>query len=255
MTPMLIEHQHEDRLTITLNRPEARNAMNPELMAALSEAFHRAGQNPAIRSIILQGEGKAFCAGGDLNWMRASVNYTPEQNRQDAHRLVDLFLAIRQCPKPVIAAVHGAVYGGGLGLLAAADLAIAHAETSFCFSEVKLGLVPAIILPFVLEKARIDRVRPWMLSAEVFSAPQALEAGLIQHVASPANERQALIDTFCDAVSKNGPEAIAATKALLWRACQIPRPLAERLADSVSTLAERRAAAEAQSRIAKFLSR
>jgi methylglutaconyl-CoA hydratase len=208
-----------------------------------------------VRAIVLQGECKAFCAGGDLHWMRESVNYTPEQNRQDAHRLADLFLAIRQCPKPVIAHVHGAVYGGGLGLLAAADLGIAQAETKFCFSEVKLGLVPAIILPFVLEKARVDRVRPWMLSAEVFSAAQAQEAGLVQHVVNTSDDAHTIIDAFCQAVSSNGPDAIAATKALLWRSCQEPRPSIDRLADSVATLADRRAAQEAQDRIAAFLNR
>ncbi|MDR7570901.1 MAG: enoyl-CoA hydratase-related protein, partial [Armatimonadota bacterium] len=140
------------RVVITLARPEAHNALHPDLMEALTQAFRDVGEQDHVRYVVLAAEGPSFCAGADLHWMQAALEATPEENRRDAERLFTLLESIAACPRPVVARVHGAALGGGVGLVAACDLAVAHPDASFGLPEVRLGLAPAMILPFLLRR-------------------------------------------------------------------------------------------------------
>jgi len=201
-------------LTLTLNRPEVRNAINDELIAALADAIADAPQG--TRVIVIRGEGKAFCAGGDLEWMRRAASYTEEQNIEDALRLANLFDAIVSSPAVVIAQVHGAAFGGGAGLTAACDVAVASSNTLFAFSEAKLGLVAATISPYVLNKIGPGHTRALFVTAEPFDAKRAYEIGLVHQVVE-ADELEASVRAKVQAVLKCGPQAVAASKAIaVW---------------------------------------
>jgi enoyl-CoA hydratase/carnithine racemase len=201
-------------LTLTLNRPEVRNAINDELIAALADAIADAPQG--TRVIVIRGEGKAFCAGGDLEWMRRAASYTEEQNIEDALRLANLFDAIVSSPAVVIAQVHGAAFGGGAGLTAACDVAVASSNTLFAFSEAKLGLVAATISPYVLNKIGPGHTRALFVTAEPFDAKRAFEIGLVHQVVE-ADELEASVRAKVQAVLKCGPQAVAASKAIaVW---------------------------------------
>lgn len=257
-TPLIRDLDAKAVLWLTLNRISVRNALDETLMAALTEAFKQAAQDDSVRCIVLQGAGKVFCAGGDLNWMRRMAGASQAVNEADAEILARLFKTIRSCPKPVITRVHGAVYGGGLGLVAASDICITQKETRFCFSEVKLGLAPAIIMPFILEKMALPAARHLMLTAEVFSAEKAVQAGLAQILAEDEPDAQAKLDTVLSQLGANGAGGMAATKALLYQlhynpAQTQPDTLEAILTLCVKTLAQRRVSDEAQGRIAKFL--
>src|SRR5262245_4342950 len=137
---------------VTLRRPDVHNALNPAMIAELAAVFREEGGRPETRAVLLAGEGKSFCAGADLNWMREAAEYTAEQNASDTLELARMLRTVYECPKPVIARVQGAAFGGGVGLAAACDLVVAVEPAMFCFSEAKLGLVPAVIAPFVLQR-------------------------------------------------------------------------------------------------------
>ncbi|MCB1215273.1 MAG: enoyl-CoA hydratase/isomerase family protein, partial [Deltaproteobacteria bacterium] len=175
----------EDGLAeLSLNRPKLHNAFNEKMIAELNSVFSALGQDPSVRVIFLKGEGPSFCAGADLHWMKSMASYSFEENLADAKKLHEMLLSIQQCPKPVVAWVHGAVMGGGLGLVAACDMAYAVEDTQFAFTEVHLGLIPAVISPFVLRKMGEGALRELFLTGERFSAKRAYELGLIQVFAS-----------------------------------------------------------------------
>lgn len=200
--------------TIWLNRPETRNAFDEDMIARLAESIREVSAMPGIRVIVLRGKGKAFCAGADLAYMSRAATYGKEQNYQDSLRLSDLFQAVASSPLPVVAVVHGFVMGGANGLVAAADVAIAAWDTVFGFSEVKLGIVPAVISPFVLRKVMPGKAREWMLSGRRFVATEAQQSGLVQHLAEPGLEQtvlEAVIEEFLSA----SPEAVSRCKILL----------------------------------------
>lgn len=199
-------------LRLTLDRPDVRNAFNDELIKALTEAF--AELDPGVRAVVLCGSGPAFCAGGDLEWMRKAAGYTEEENVRDAMKLARLFRAIHDCRAVVIARVHGACFGGGCGLVAAADVAIAELDTKFAFSEVRLGLIPATISPFVVEKIGRGAARSLFATGETFDAAHALRIGLVQD-ALPAGDLDAAVDRRLKAVLSAGPEAIRQAKHLV----------------------------------------
>lgn len=229
--------------TLTLARPEVRNALDDELIAALTNAFH---DLPAgTRAVVLRGEGRAFCAGGDLEWMKRAAAYSEQQNIDDAIRLASLFEAIVACPAVVVAQVHGAAFGGGCGLVAACDVAVATSGTLFAFSEVRLGLVPATISPFVLAKIGAGHTRALFTTAEPFAADRALLVGLVHEVVAPE-----LVETAVEqkvvSILKNGPEAVAASKAL----CVAP-PMRKQA--SAKLLARARASDEGREGVAAFL--
>lgn len=249
MNPVvLLENKHQVS-TLTLNRPEVHNAFNEELIDGIHQAMKHLAQDPHTRVIIITGAGQSFCAGGDLNWMKRSAAYTREKNIEEAERLHDMLCSIALCPKPVIAKVNGVAMGGGVGLCAAADIAFAHKTAQFSLSEVRLGLIPAVISPFVLRKLGAARLRELSLTAERFSATQAKEFGLVQHAGAP-EEIDDWIDAKVSALKAAGPEALAECKKLVEAIQSLSLQEAGKV--TAQKLADRRASAEGQEGIAAF---
>jgi methylglutaconyl-CoA hydratase len=203
-----------------------------------------------LRAIALLGEGKAFCAGGDLNWMKEMVNFSFEQNLDDSKKLFEMFEAIADCSLPVVGMVHGAAFGGALGLIAACDEVIAEEGTQFCFSEVKLGIAPAVISAFVNRKAVAGKVRPLMLSGTVFSAHVAQQAGLVNEIA-PAGEGHSVLQKALHAYLQCGPQAVRETKKLLNKLPTLSWDEQKKATGKV--IAERRASPEGQEGLKSFL--
>lgn len=235
---------------VKLNRPDVRNAFNPEMIAEITETFHQLEMRRDLRAVVLQGEGKSFCAGADLNWMREMVNFSYHQNREDSLRLFAMFEAIAKCTLPVIGLIHGAAFGGALGLVAVCDEVIAEEGTQFCFSEVKLGIAPAVISAFVQRKAVPGKVRPLMLSGVVFNPQVAQQAGLVTDIA-PVGEGHNLLQKVLANYKQGGLEAVRETKKLLN---DIANLTWEQQRDRTTHLiAERRASDEGQEGLKSFL--
>jgi enoyl-CoA hydratase/carnithine racemase len=228
---------------IHLNRPEVRNAFNDKLISELASAF---SQVPAeARAVIISGEGSAFCAGGDLEWMRKAAEYSHEENQRDALKLARLFRSITECKAVTIARVIGPAFGGGCGLVAAADIAIASEDAKFAFSEVKLGLIPATISPFVVSKIGAGHARALFATGEPFSADHALRIGLVHEVV-PSEEVDAAIGRKLKHILAAGPEAVAEAKKLVR-----DHPLS--LDEASRRLADARAGREGKEGVAAFL--
>lgn len=228
---------------ITLQRPEVRNALSDHLIAALTEAFRNLP--PTVRAVVLTGDGSAFCAGGDLEWMRRAAAYTTEQNYEDALKLAQLFEAIATCKAVVIARVNGHAFGGGAGLVAACDVAVSTDSALFSFSEVKLGLIAATISRHVLPKIGAGHARALFATGEVFSAHYAEKIGLVHTVTGPG-ELDGAIQSKLKAILAAGPDAAHASKML---AQQPPMEMEA----GARMLAERRATEEAREGISAFL--
>jgi methylglutaconyl-CoA hydratase len=237
---------------LTLNRPEIHNAFNETLIAELTDAIGALSRDESVRVIVLEGAGKSFCAGADLDWMRRMASYSHEENLEDARALQRMFASIAHCPKPTIAAVHGAAIGGGAGLVAVCDIAIATDSAVFALSEVRLGLVPAVVGPYVLEKVGMGAARALFVSGERFGAAEALRIGLVQHVVSNARgELDAAVDAKVELLAGAGPNAIAAAKQLLRDISHLsPDEAAEITAQCIATL---RASDEGREGIQAFL--
>lgn len=237
---------------MTLARPELHNAFNEVLIAELTQAFETLGKREDVRVVVLAGEGKSFCAGADVNWMRKMVDYSQRENVKDATAMAEMLAAIRNCPKPVIARVHGAAIGGGVGLAAACDIAVAVRSAVFCLSEVKLGIIPAVISPYVMEKMGPGPMRRYALTAEKFDAAEAMRLGLVSHVV----ETEAELDTWIDGIAKtlleNGPEALAECKRVL-AAVQEKEHWSMKQRLTVERIAERRVSTEGQEGLKAFL--
>jgi len=230
-------------LRVTMNRPEVRNAFNDVVIAKLTEVF--TGLSPSVRVVVLAGEGKAFCAGGDLEWMRKASNYTEEENTQDAIKLGRLFEAIGTCSAVVISRVQGAAFGGGCGVVCASDIAIAARGSLFAFSEVKLGLVPGTISTWVIPKIGAGHARALFTTGEAFDADHALRIGLVHQVCD-AEELDAAVEAKVALVLKNGPHAVAVSKRM---AVEGPYPLDQ----AAAILARARASEEGREGVAAFL--
>ena len=196
---------------VRLNRPDVRNAFHAEMIAELHRTFERLDADSAVRVIIMSGEGKAFCGGADINWMRASLDLSRDENFADAQRMSDMFRMINACSKPVIARVHGAALGGGAGLVAVCDIAIASTETVFGFTETKLGILPAVISPFVLAKIGKSHARALFLTGERFDAGRALAVGLVHEVVA-TDALDGAVDRIVQEVLTSSPTAIALAK-------------------------------------------
>lgn len=200
--------------TVTLNRPEVRNAFNDEVITELTAVFLELGKRPEVRCVVLAGNGPAFCAGADLNWMKRMAGYTREQNLEDASGLARMLEVVWRCPKPTIARVQGDVYAGGTGLVAACDIAVAVDGAHFCLSETRLGLIPATISPYVIRAMGARHAHRWFLTAERFSAAEAHRIGLVHEVV-PAEQLDAKVHEIAGALVVAGPEAVKATKQLV----------------------------------------
>jgi methylglutaconyl-CoA hydratase len=198
-------------LHVTLNRPEVRNALNDELISALTKTFQDLSSE--LRAVVITGEGKSFCAGGDLEWMRRAASYTQDENIRDAQTLTRLFESIATCPAVTICRVNGHAFGGACGIVAACDVAIAEESALFAFSEVRLGLVPATISPFVVEKIGRGHARALYATGETFDAQRALRIGLVHEVA-PATQLDEKVEAKLKAVLASGPRAVTAAKKL-----------------------------------------
>ena len=225
-------------LHITLDRPEVRNAFNDELIAALTDAFRRAD----ARVVVLSGEGKGFCAGGDLEWMRKAAAYTEEENLADAMKLADLFQSIAECPALVIARVHGACFGGGCGLVAAADVAIASHDALFAFSEVRLGLIPGTISTHVIPRIGAGHARALFATGEAFGSERALRIGLVHEV----GDLDELVAAKVKQALSVGPKAVEESKRLVR---DFPVPAEE----AARRLAIARASEEGREGLSAFL--
>jgi methylglutaconyl-CoA hydratase len=212
----IIVELHKGCARVTLNRPDRRNAFDALMVEELCEAFRTLGQDHSVRTIILVGAGSTFCAGVDLRWMEPDRAVSVTEAQQDAERVLEMFRTIDECPCPLIGRIQGAAYGGGIGLIAVCDLAVAVADTTFRFSEVSLGLVPAVIAPFILAKTREPFARRFCLTGEPFSAWTAQAAGLIHDVVEPA-ALDARVATLVEQISHLAPQAVRDTKALLRR--------------------------------------
>src|SRR2546422_2683235 len=238
---------------VTLDRPDVHNAFNDELIQLVTDAFTDLGNREEIRVIILAGNGKSFCAGADLNWMKRMVEYSHEQNVEDARSAARMYLAIAKCPKPVIARVHGPALGGGAGLVAACDIGVAMESVQFGFTEVKLGIIPAIIAPFVIARVGPGRAREFFITGERFLAPIALNIGLVQHVAADELALDGLIDSRISQILTSAPGAIAAAKELIFGVAA--RTLESSLEFAAAAIARARTSEEGQAGMQAFLER
>lgn len=237
--------------TVTLERPELHNAFNDVVIAEITAAFNDLGGRGDVRVIVLRSEGKSFCAGADVNWMKKMAGYSYEENVEDATTLARMLRVIRECPKPVIARVHGAAIGGGVGLVAACDMAAAAASATFCLSEVKLGIVPAVISPFVLEKIGAGHARRYTLTAEKFDAAEARRIGLINEVLADEAALDEWIAKIARTLMANGPEALAACKQMLREVREADWDTAQII--TTRRIAELRVSVEGQDGLNAFL--
>lgn len=216
---------------VALNRPDVRNAFDDVMIGELTSTFTALGADPSVRAVVLTGEGPVFCAGADVNWMKRSISYTEEQNKSDALRMSGMFRAIDECPKAVIGRVNGTCFGGGMGLIACCDVVVSVATAQFAFTEVKLGIVPAVISAYVAPKIGIAAARRYFLTAEVFGADEARRIGLVHEVVA-ADRLQATVAEIAAAISRNGPSAVATAKLL------IPHVLSKSRPDAIEFTAE-----------------
>lgn len=236
---------------VTLNRPELRNAFDDALISSLTKTFAEIGKDPAIRVMVLAGNGPAFCAGADLNWMKRMAGYSRHENLADAGALAEMLHVLYACPKPTIAKVQGDAYAGGMGLVAACDVAVAADGAHFCLSEVKLGLIPATISPYVIRAMGARAAHRYFLTAERFSAAEALRIGFVHEVVAAAALDDKVAE-FAQAFVTAGPEALKACKRLVQDVAE--RDITpELVARTVQGIADIRASAEGREGVQSFL--
>lgn len=236
---------------VTLNRPEVRNAFNDEVIGELTQAFTLLGQDAQVRAIVLAAEGPAFCAGADLNWMRRMADYTRAENLADAGQLAAMLRTLYACPKPTVARVQGDVFAGGMGLVAACDMAVSVDTATYCLSEVKLGLAPSTISPYVIRAMGARAAHRYFLTAERFSAAEALRVGFVHEVV-PAEQLDTRMDELLKALVTASPDAVQACKALLHDVAgqDIDDALVARTVESIADI---RASAQGKEGVQSFL--
>lgn len=236
---------------IVLNRPERNNAFDEALISELTQAFDGVARDSDVSTVIVQGEGKSFCAGADINWMKKAASYSREENIRDAQPLARMLAALDRMPQTTIARVQGPVYGGGVGLVAACDIAIATAEATFCLSEVRLGLVPAVISPYVVRAIGVRQARRYFQTAEAFPAAEAARIALVHEVVG-AEGIDARIAVLVAQLKTGAPAARAAAKALVGTV--VGRPIDDAvLSETAELIAEMRAKPEAREGLSAFL--
>lgn len=237
--------------TVTLNRPDVRNAFNSGTIAELALAFDELGQDEDIRAIVLAANGPAFCAGADLHWMKEMADYSDAENLADATRLADMLRTIYLCPKPVVAKIQGDCYAGGMGLVAACDIAVAADTVHFCLSEAKLGLIPATIAPYVIKAMGENAARRYALTAERISALEAHRIGFVHQLAT-ADALEASVGAIVKALVSNSPHAVQQAKVLVRDIAGQPIDQAL-IADTAARIAAIRASLEGREGVASFL--
>jgi methylglutaconyl-CoA hydratase len=236
---------------VRMAREKVRNAFNEDMIAAMTAAFTQLGTDAGVRAIVLAGKGPAFCAGADLDWMRRVAHYTEEENRKDARGLAEMLRAIYLCPKPTIARVHGDAYAGGIGLVAACDIAFAASSANFCLSETRLGLIPATISPYVIRAMGANAARRYFLTAEKFDAAEAFRIGLV-HDITPADSLDAKVNETLGALMLTSGSAVAEAKRLV-------RDMTGRaiddalLADTAERIAQSRVSVDGREGVRSFL--
>ena len=236
---------------ITLTQPEVRNAFSDEVIAEITAAFTEVGARPDVRVVVLAAEGPAFCAGANLNWMRRMADYTRDENIADAGKLAEMLRVIYECPKPTIARVQGDVYAGGMGLVAACDMAVSVDTAGYCLSEVKLGLIPATISPYVIRAMGARAAHRYFLTAERFDAAEALRTGFVHAVVAP-DQLDAKVDELARAITVASPDAVRACKKLVQDVAE--RDInAQLIAATVEGIADIRASEQGREGVQSFL--
>lgn len=249
---MLTIQQDGNVVRVTLNRPEIRNAFNEELIAELTRWAESVKADASARVAVLAGAGKMFCAGADLAWMSKMVGYSHEENVRDARAMAQMFEALDQLPIPLIGRVHGAALGGGVGLAAVCDIVVAAEDAAFAFTEVKLGIMPAVISPYALAKIGRSAARELFLTGARFSAERAKEIGLVHAIGQEA-ELDRIIAKYVNDLVTSGPEAVAAAKQLIAEVASAPRTVAAEY--TIDAIAERRVSKEGQDGMSAFLAK
>jgi methylglutaconyl-CoA hydratase len=240
-------------LSVTLNRPEVHNAFNDQLIGEAIELFSGIAENRSARVVVLRGTGPNFCAGADLNWMSRMVSYTRDENLRDSSLLATMYARIDECPLPVIGRIQGAAIGGGVGLVSVCDIAIATSDAKFGLSEVKLGILPAVISPYVIGKIGRSHARALFLTGERFDAERALRIGLVHRVVDSAEALDAAVDESIRQLKSSGPEAVRECKKLIAHVAA--SELAEAIPYTIEAIATRRVSAEGQGGMAAFLAK
>lgn len=250
MSSEIVVEQNGPILTVALNRPEVHNALTPTMIGALTAVFQTISSRDAVRVVVLTGNGRSFCAGADLAFMRAAADYTFVENVRDGEAIFDLMLMIEQCPKPVVARVNGAAIGGGVGLISCCDIVLAVDRAKFGFSEARLGIVPAVISPFVLARIGAVNARELFLTGERFGAQQAQRIGLVNHVVAEVDLDTAVAERVAQLLQA-APGAQSAAKDLIRHVTHKPK---EAMRDYTAELIARlRAAEEGREGMSAFL--
>ena len=249
--PLIVDVAAEGRATVTLNRPDVHNAFDDKLIALLTRELDALDRNPTVGVVVLAAAGKSFCAGADLKWMRRMAEYSEAENQADAEALAALMKTLNRLSKPTVAEVQGAAYGGGVGLICCCDIAIASEAAQFSISEVKLGLIPSVISPYVVAVIGQRQARRYALGAETFDAIEAKRIGLV-HEVTAAEDLQAAVDAMVEALLANGPAAMAETKDQIAGVAN--RPVDDRLiAAAAARIARIRVSDEGREGVAAFL--
>ena len=245
----IIVEKAKNVLTIWLNRPEVHNAMNALMIEELTDAFSSI-TDEEVRAVLLRGKGKSFCAGADLNYMKEIASFGIAENKKDSLKLAKLFNSIYTCPFPTIALVHGSAFGGANGLLAACDIVLAEENTTFAFSEVKLGIAPATIAPFIIKRIGEFGAKELMITGKRFKGPEALKWKLVNN-SIPEKELEYRLEQLIEEIKRNGPKAVRATKKLIHSI--IDDEIYKLLEYTGDLIAELRASEEGQEGMAAFL--
>lgn len=239
-----------DTVIVSLNRPEVHNAMDEVLMDELTKCFKDLGKDASVKAIILTGTGRSFCAGADLTWMKRMVDFSKEENRKDSKILREMYETIYSCPKPVIGRINGSAFGGGIGLLAVCDITITTYEITFAFSEVKLGIIPAVISSFVASRMTPAAMRRLFITGERFDSTIAHEVGLIDLLVPP-EKFDAAVDFCVEQVRSSGPATVKEVKLLVKNLIEMDRKKYKEF--TVEKIAELRVSKEGQEGINAFL--
>ena len=247
---MSISVEHENGVAvITLDRPETRNSFDDGVVAALTAAYHHAAIDPQVCAVLLQARGPVFCSGADLTWMRRMADYAKDENFADAMHLANLLRAIDLCPKPTLVRVQGSAFAGAIGLLAASDIVVAVPEAEFAVTEVRIGLIPAVISPYLVRAMGARQARRYFLTGERFSAETARDLGLVHQVV-PAADLDAALAGHLDALRAASPQALKAAKALI---AAVDGPLTHAMMeDTAQRIADQRASAHGREGLAAF---